>query len=206
MSTTSVADLSKFYNDPSQIDADPSLSTTLTTQHREHVALVLDLFQGHGTMKKIENGFVEDACYEDPVAYAKNRIEVAGQLLHIPTVTSSTQTHRARIISLNPSVSTTTGTSRPVIADEIHVDFKHDLTFKIGATYHLETTLVVFSTKEGIVRFQDRKSESIPENSLALALRKLNGIIAPKVAGLPKDDEQDAEWSAQNEAKIGLEQ
>ncbi|KAK8854908.1 hypothetical protein IAR55_003647 [Kwoniella newhampshirensis] len=196
----SAESLSKFYNDPNKIDADPSLP--LTDLHRQHVALVLDLFQGHGTMTKIENGFVEDAVYEDPVAYAKNRMEVAGQLLHIPTVTSSTHTHLAKIASLTPSVQTTTGSNRSVTADEIHVDFKHDLVFKIGPTYHLETTLVVFSTKEGIVRFQDRKSESIPDNGLMMALRKLNGIIAPKVAGVPRDQKEDAEWAAANEKKM----
>ncbi|WRT68259.1 uncharacterized protein IL334_005235 [Kwoniella shivajii] len=189
--------LSDLHNDPSSISVDPSLG--LKKRHLEHVALVLDLFQGHGTMAKIENGFTDDACYEDPVAYAKNRTEVAGQLLHIPTVTSSTKTHKANVIKFTRGVSTTSGTDRKAESDLIEVEFNHDLTFVVGPTYNLDTVLQIYSTPDGIVRLQDRPGSSIPDNGFAMALRKLNGIVAPKAAGVPQTSEEDLKLAKQHE-------
>ncbi|OCF37794.1 hypothetical protein I317_07521 [Kwoniella heveanensis CBS 569] len=198
----SSASLKELHNDPSSLTIDPSVEAQgkLTLQHREHIALVLDLFQGHGTMSKIVEGFTEDAGYEDPVAYAKNREEVAGQLLHIPTVTSSTNTRKATVTSLTTSIPTTSGTGRAVPdADLIEVDFLHDLSFKLGPTYHLDTTLQIYSTPQGIVRLQDRPGDRIPDNGFAMALRKLNGIVAPKVAGVPQNEKEDAEMALKNQ-------
>ncbi|WVQ99893.1 hypothetical protein IAU59_007036 [Kwoniella sp. CBS 9459] len=195
----SASSLKELHNDPSSLDLSPSVQGKLTQQHLSHVALVLDLFQGHGTMSKIEDGFTEDAGYEDPVAFAKNREEVAGQLLHIPTVTSSTQTRKATVTNFTPSVPTTSGSGRSTTADLIEVDFLHDLTFKVGPTYHLDTTLQIYSTPEGIVRLQDRQGDKIPDNGFMMALRKLNGIVAPKVAGVPQNEKEDAEMALKNQ-------
>ncbi|WWC93644.1 hypothetical protein V866_000479 [Kwoniella sp. B9012] len=196
----SASSLSTLSNDPSSLSCEPSLK--LEKRQLDHAALVLDIFQGKGTMTKIVEGFTEDSCYEDPVAYAKNREEVAGQLLHIPTVTSSTSTHKFHITSLSPSISTKTGTGREVIADLIEVDFNHDLTFKIGPTYNLVTVLQIYSTPDGIVRLQDRPGDRIPDNGFAMALRKLNGIVAPKVAGVPKDEKEDAELAIKQNKQL----
>ncbi|WWC63159.1 uncharacterized protein I303_105759 [Kwoniella dejecticola CBS 10117] len=187
----SASSLGELHNDPSQLVYDPSLN--LSERHLRHAALVLDIFQGKGTMTKINDNFTEDSIYEDPVAIGRDRHEVAGQLLHIPTVTSSTKTRKFSIISLTPGVSTTTGSKREVKADLIEVEFNHDLNFKVGPTYNLDTTLQIYSTEEGIVRLQDRPSDRIPDNGFAMALRKLNGVVAPKVAGVPKNQKEDAE-------------
>ncbi|WVR07393.1 hypothetical protein IAU60_004434 [Kwoniella sp. DSM 27419] len=193
----SSSSLRELANDPNSIEHDPSLQ--LEQRHLEHVALVVDLFQGHGTMAKIVNGFTEDAGYEDPVAYAKNREEVAGQLLHIPTVTSSTATHKVYIKALHPNTPITSGTGRETTADLIEVEFKHDLTFKVGPTYHLETVLQVYSTPQGIVKLKDRDGEKIPDNGFAMALRKLNGIIVPATIGVPQNEKEDAELALKNQ-------
>ncbi|WWC90867.1 uncharacterized protein L201_005804 [Kwoniella dendrophila CBS 6074] len=189
----SATSLSELHNDPSLLKYDESLG--LSKQHLEHAALVLDIFQGKSTMTKIVNGFTEDSCYEDPVAFAKNREEVAGQLLHIPTVTSSTQTHKFEIIKLTKNVSTTSGDGKSYQADLIEIQFNHDLSFKLGPTYNLDTILQIYSTPQGIVRLQDRPSDKIPDNGFAMALRKLNGIVAPKVAGVPQNEKEDAEMA-----------
>ncbi|WVW85774.1 hypothetical protein I302_107812 [Kwoniella bestiolae CBS 10118] len=202
MSTQQVSaqSLSNLSNDPSLLSYDPSL--ILEKRHLDHAALVLDIFQGKGTMTKIVEGFAEDSCYEDPVAYAKNREEVAGQLLHIPTVTSSTSTHKFHITSLTRNTPTKTGTGREVTADLIEVTFNHDLSFTVGPTYNLDTVLQIYSTEGGIVRLQDRPGDRIPDNGFAMALRKLNGIVAPKVAGVPKDQKEDAELAMKQNKQL----
>lgn len=83
-------------------------------------------------------------------------------------MTSSTKTKSYTVSSLKPSVPTTTGQDRAVTADEILVDFVHDLTFKIGFTYELNTQLVIFSSAEEgkIVRLQDRPKERMLDNGL----------------------------------------
>ncbi|WWC71692.1 uncharacterized protein I206_105650 [Kwoniella pini CBS 10737] len=189
--TVSASSLGELHNDPSKLSYDPTLK--LSKRHLEHAALVLDIFQGKGTMTKINNGFTEDSIYEDPVAIGHDRQEVAGQLLHISTVTSSTKTNKFNIIDLTSNVETETGSKRKVKADLIQVEFNHDLNFKIGPTYNLDTTLQIYSTEEGIVRLQDRPGDKIPDNGFAMALRKLNGVVAPKVAGVPQNQKEDAE-------------
>lgn len=95
-----------------------------------------------------------------------------GQLIHIPTVTSDYNTEHYQVTSCTPS-ETTTGSKRTVKADEILVDFKHNLIFKAplpesAKTMHLDTTLVIFSSAEEgkIVRLQDRPREELGDNSI----------------------------------------
>lgn len=53
-------------NDPATLNVAPGV--TLTDLQRQHVAVVLDLFQAKGTMAKIKDTFAQDAVYEDEFA------------------------------------------------------------------------------------------------------------------------------------------
>lgn len=53
-------------NDPATLNVAPGV--TLTESQRQHVAVVLDLFQAKGTMAKINDNFSPDAVYEDEFA------------------------------------------------------------------------------------------------------------------------------------------
>jgi hypothetical protein len=57
-----------------QINTAPGI--TLTDLQKRHVGLVLDIFQAKGTMSKLQDGFTDDAVYEDHFATCKNREEV----------------------------------------------------------------------------------------------------------------------------------
>jgi hypothetical protein len=71
--TVTHADLHEPANDPSTLNIAPGV--TLTDLQRRHVALVLDLFQGKGTMAKINENFDDEVVYEDHFATARNKEE-----------------------------------------------------------------------------------------------------------------------------------
>lgn len=187
--TDSKAYLSEIQNK----DIHTAAGITLTETQRYHVGLVLDLFQAKGTMTKLTQGFTEDAVYEDAFATAKNREEVAGQLLGLPVVCKSSDTIRHEVISVkrlsDPEVieelsQVSLGSSEAkhvepaslmnsaVAANtsRIEMAFEHKFTFKPAGSVTMNTHLIVFSeSEEGsgqIRRLQDRPMEKIPENSL----------------------------------------
>lgn len=53
-------------NDPNSLDIAPGV--TLSQNERHHVAVIIDLFQGKGSMAKLKDTFVQDAVYEDEFA------------------------------------------------------------------------------------------------------------------------------------------
>ncbi|KAF7977459.1 hypothetical protein HWV62_3641 [Athelia sp. TMB] len=202
-------ELHTIQNEPTNI---PS-SVTLSDLQKRHVGLVLDLFQAKGTMAKIEDGFTEDAVYEDMFATCKDRKElgmsrtwlstrdglitkiVAGQFLGLPIVTKESITLYAEVVSLTPGASATRGNNVPAKADQIDIRFTHRFIFKFGGKQvDMNSTLIVFSDeKEGkIIRLQDRPMEEIPDNSLISALRKLNAVVAPAMV-IPQDEKKDAD-------------
>lgn len=69
-----MTDLHTLSNAPSDLSI--ANDVTLTDIQKQHMCLVLDLFQAKGTMAKIEDGLIEDAVYEDLFASCKNRKEV----------------------------------------------------------------------------------------------------------------------------------
>lgn len=90
---------------------------------------------------------------------------LAGQLLNLPMLVKSTETHKAIVTAVSPSTAQTG--SREVTADEILVDFEHTFVFKAlpkGVT--MRTTLVIYSAGDKIVRLQDRPDDKIPDNAL----------------------------------------
>lgn len=67
-------ELHKPSNDPSTLNIAPGVN--LTDVQRKHVAVVLDLFQGKGSMSKINDNFSPDGVYEDEFAKAGGIEEV----------------------------------------------------------------------------------------------------------------------------------
>jgi len=98
--------------------------------------------------------------------------ELAGQLLNIPTICNSSTIETYQVTSCSLS-STTDGKGTKLEADEIRVPIKFILDFKIplvpeGARrVPIDTTLVIFSSKEfgRIVRLQDRPDDNLPNNA-----------------------------------------
>lgn len=94
----------------------------------------------------------------------------AGQLLNLPMLIDTTETSKATVISCTPTT-TSSGSREGIDANEILIDFKHTFTFKAplpkGArSVTMDTKLVIYSTKDGIVRLQDRTDADIPDNSI----------------------------------------
>ena len=95
---------------------------------------------------------------------------IAGQMVNLPTVVKSTKTIELKLQSITPT-STEDGTGKSVSADEIKAAFKHQFEFRSPLPSSLsrvtmDTTLFVYSTEKGIVRFADRPQDNIPDNSL----------------------------------------
>ncbi|CAD6567863.1 MAG: hypothetical protein TREMPRED_004033 [Tremellales sp. Tagirdzhanova-0007] len=197
MSQVTASELHTIDNDPSTLAI--AQGVKLSDAQRKHVAVVLDLFQAKGTMAKLDDNFTENAVYEDLFASAKNREEVAGQLLHLPTICQSARTLAYEVNSCSPTT-TTDGTGTQLDANEILVRFKHVFEFKLplprgGREVEVNTTLVIFSSEETgkIVRLQDRPDEDIPDNAVLAWIRRMNAVGVPKVVGIPKDEKADAE-------------
>lgn len=190
--TDSQAYLSEIQNK----DIHTAPGVTLTDTQRYHVGLVLDLFQAKGTTTKLTQGFTEDAVYEDAFATAKNREEVAGQLLGLPVVCKSSETIRHEVVSVKPLSDPDVikeligGASQDSNATPNHIEpsslmnsaiaantsrikmsFEHKFTFKPAGSVTMNTHLIIFSenAEQGsgkIRRLQDRPMENIPGNSL----------------------------------------
>ncbi|KAJ9091433.1 hypothetical protein QFC21_007223 [Naganishia friedmannii] len=190
--------LTSLANQPSTLRYAPGVHLTPLQQY--HVCLVFDLFQAKGTWAKIEEGLAENAVYEDLFATAKNRVEVAGQFLGLPIVTTKSETISHEIIAVKPATAAqvqpdaTTITSTSSKISEIDVKVHQKFSFKpLGNVVNMHSTLVVFSDEESgkILRIQDRPMEEIPENSLITMLRKVNAVVAPKILGIPPTSEKE---------------
>lgn len=72
--STTTAELHTLSNTPSELSIVDGV--TLSESQKQHVCLILDMFQAKGTMAKIEDGLIEEAVYEDMFASCKNRKEV----------------------------------------------------------------------------------------------------------------------------------
>ncbi len=53
-------------NDPNHLDVAPGVQ--LSQNQRTKVAIIIDLFQGKGSMSKLKDAFAEDGVYEDEFA------------------------------------------------------------------------------------------------------------------------------------------
>ncbi|ODN81530.1 hypothetical protein L202_01950 [Cryptococcus amylolentus CBS 6039] len=200
MSVTA-SSLHSFTNDPSTLILSPGVQPT--DLQRQHIGVVLDLFQAKGTKAKLDDNFTKDAVYEDLFASCKTREEVGGQLLHLPTVLSSTTTRSYTVSQIIPNTSTTDGTGRTLSTDLISIPIKHIFEFKVPLlpsklkSVTMDSTLEIYSSKDAeggkIVRLQDRPKENIPDFALLNWMRKFNAETVPKVVPLPKNDKEDAE-------------
>jgi hypothetical protein len=133
-------------------------------------------------------------------------------MVNLPTVVKDTTTNKLDLESIT-KMTTTDGKDKSIEADELKLGFNHTFQFrsplpKGASQVTMDTTLFIYSTDQGIVRFSDRPQGSIPGNALLSVcplfcvggrgcwyqfMRKMNAVGVPKVVGLPKNDEEDAE-------------
>lgn len=71
------SELHKPSNDPNTLDIAPGVD--LSEVERNHVAVIIDLFQGKGSMAKLKDTFAENGVYEDEFAISGG-IEQVGEL------------------------------------------------------------------------------------------------------------------------------
>jgi hypothetical protein len=95
---------------------------------------------------------------------------IAGQMVNLPTVVKSTQSHKIDLLSITKTT-TTDGADTRIEADELKVGFKHTFEFRSplprkASSVTMDTTLYIYSTENGIVRFSDRPEDNIPGNAL----------------------------------------
>ena len=94
----------------------------------------------------------------------------AGQMVNLPTVVKDTTTHKIDLESIT-KMTTTDGADRKIEADELKLGFNHTFQFrsplpKGASQVTMDTTLFIYSTDQGIVRFSDRSQGNIPGNAL----------------------------------------
>ena len=91
-------------------------------------------------------------------------------MVNLPTVVKSTETLELNLLSITPT-QTEDGKGRNVDADEIKASFKHRFEFRTPlpskmSQVTMDTTLYVYSSESGIIRFADRPQDHIPDNSV----------------------------------------
>jgi len=91
-------------------------------------------------------------------------------MVNLPTVVKETTTHKIDLLSITRQT-TTDGADTSIEADELKVGFKHTFQFrsplpKGASEVTMDTTLYIYSTDQGIVRFSDRPEGDIPGNAL----------------------------------------
>jgi hypothetical protein len=95
---------------------------------------------------------------------------VAGQMVNLPTVVKDTITNKLDLESIT-KMTTTDGADKKIEADELKLGFNHTFQFrsplpKGASQVTMDTTLFIYSTDQGIVRFSDRPQGNIPGNAL----------------------------------------
>ena len=95
---------------------------------------------------------------------------VAGQMVNLPTVVKDTTTHKLDLQSITRQT-TADGADKKIEADELKLGFNHTFQFRTplpkGASQvTMDTTLFIYSTDQGIVRFSDRPQGNIPGHAL----------------------------------------
>lgn len=91
-------------------------------------------------------------------------------MVNLPTVVKDTKTHNLDLQSITQKT-TTDGKDKEIEADELKLGFKHTFQFrsplpKGASEVTMDTTLFIYSTEKGIVRFSDRPQGDIPGNAL----------------------------------------
>jgi len=91
-------------------------------------------------------------------------------MVNLPTVVKDTKTHNLNLQSITQKT-TTDGKDKEIEADELKLGFKHTFQFrsplpKGASEVTMDTTLFIYSTEKGIVRFSDRPQGNIPGNAL----------------------------------------
>lgn len=82
MAQVTQEELHTLSNDPSTLNI--ASGVELTETQRRHVAVVLDLFQGKGSMSKIKDNFSEEGVYEDEFAKSGGIKEVGESFRFAP--------------------------------------------------------------------------------------------------------------------------
>lgn len=91
-------------------------------------------------------------------------------MVNLPTVVKSTETLELKLLSITQT-ETENGKGVNVPSDEIKASFKHRFEFRTPlpssiSKVTMDTTLFVYSTEKGIVRFADRPQDHIPDNAV----------------------------------------
>jgi len=112
-------------------------------------------------------------------------------MVNLPTVVKDTTTNKLDLESIT-KVTTTDGADRKIEADELKLGFNHTFQFrsplpKGASQVTMDTTLFIYSTDQGIVRFSDRPQGNIPGNALL--------SVCPFPLPVVEDGDRDADIS-----------
>ncbi|KAF2720157.1 hypothetical protein K431DRAFT_286006 [Polychaeton citri CBS 116435] len=149
------------------------------TQHTL-VASVLDLFAGRPSLAKLQL-WKDDAVFEDPITVARGRKQYEPQWYGLQTAFSE-------IERLSHEVK---DAGNPIV-----MDLKTRYKIKgVGSEKTIESVINIFVDESTgkIEKVQDKWNGELPDGAFANALRKLNSVTVPKMVGVPKNAEEDAQ-------------
>ncbi|MCJ1225880.1 hypothetical protein MMC12_002529 [Toensbergia leucococca] len=153
---------------------------SLDDNQKTLVGSILDLFAGRPSLKKLSL-WADDATFEDPITVAQGRKQYEPQWYGLQSAFSEIERlHHEVTDGGNP----------------IAMDLKTRYVVKgIGKEQTINSKIVIFYDKATgkITKLEDKWDGQLPDSTFKNAFRKLNSVTVPKMVGVPKTDEEDAQ-------------
>lgn len=127
----------------------------------------------------------QDGHFEDPITTAKGYDAYAAQWYGLAKVFTSTTKFQE-----------VTKNEGKLIEMSLHQEYK-----TAGVSKLMKSTIVIELDDEGkIAHLQDKwNSNELPDGAFAIWMRKANAVTVPKFVGVPKNDQEDAEFLKKQE-------
>ncbi|PHH65712.1 hypothetical protein CDD82_1638 [Ophiocordyceps australis] len=167
-----------------KVMAGPGVS--LNDHQRLLVGSVLDLFEGHVTLKHLSL-WQPTATFEDAIAMAQGYDAFAAQWYGLAAVFKAIKIQRHLVRAGGNPLELALSNSYVVKG--------------LNKEQLIDSVVRIHVGPDGrIAKVEDRWNDEMPEGAVGQALRRLNGSVTAKLVKVPKTDAEDAEMQAGREA------
>ncbi|KAK1830189.1 hypothetical protein QBC39DRAFT_354398 [Podospora conica] len=169
------------------------------------VGSVLDLFQGHPTLKHLSL-WSPSATFTDPLSIATGYNRFAAQWYGLASLFKPIELLEHRVVSSNNPIEIEMRTRYTLKAVKKATEISSVVKIWVGDGTGSDLGV---KEKEGvpnaegdrgkIVRLEDRWDGKLPEGMFSEAFRKINAVTVPMMVKVPKTEEEDRKMQAERE-------
>jgi len=185
-SNSAASDNSAFENvDLKNRTINEALGVSLSQHQKVLVGSVLDLFEGHPTLKHLAL-WHPSATFQDPIAVAQGSDRIAAQWYGLPVL--------FKPINILSHEVTSSG-------NPIELKLRNKYVLKGLKKEQVVDSIVKIEVAEDgrIQKVEDRWNDKLPSGAISEAFRKLNGATMPSLVKVPKNAEEDAQMRSERE-------